>query len=542
MFLEGPSASRSSAAAVVTITINDLDEFDISAISDLNNASNSIAENASNGTIVGLTASASDADATNSEITYALSNDDGGRFGIDPNTGVVTVAGGIDREADGPSRIITVRATSADGSFSEESYLINVYDVDEFDVAAIGDLSSGPNAVAENSGVGTVIPYQAFSFDADATINRVVYSLDDDAGGRFAIDTITGMVTVADAYGLNYEANRSHNIIVRAMSDDGSTSTSTISIAVLNVAERPIGFSEHYSTSYIDVLRQLAAGVLANDFDPDGDTLSVQLLSGPVSGLLAISSNGGFDYTPQAGFVGQVSFVYQAFDGALASDPIKVTIDVLLPANVGTGGSGGSGTGVSGSGGSGSGSTTPPTDKTSANVVPVVVPIEAFLPPSTPVIARTGFEKPEGERHKETGAFGLIETRESRRVGEFNAALSRRVSRINVEEWSTHRAYEETEALRRREEFVLPSSILTDEKQNRDDNLDQSAISFTMGTVVTTVVGTGVILWVVQATQLAATFITAAAPTWMHVDIASSLNNLVKERNANGEASAKLFE
>ena len=88
----------------------------------------------------------------------------------------------------------------------------------------------------------------------------------------------------------------------------------------------------------------------------------------------------------------------------------------------------------------------------------------------------------------------------------------------------------------------MPSSILTDEKQNRDDNLDQSAISFTMGTVVTTVVGTGVILWVVQATQLAATLITAAAPTWIHVDIASSLNNLVKERSANDEASAKLFE
>jgi len=56
------------------------------------------------------------------------------------------------------------------------------------------------------------------------------------------------------------------------------------------------------------------------------------------------------------------------------------------------------------------------------------------------------------------------------------------------------------------------------------------------------VVGTGVILWVVQATQLAAPLITAAAPTWMHVDIASSLNNLVKERNANDEASAKCFE
>ena len=37
---------------------------------------------------------ASDADATNNTITYSLQDDDGGRFAIDANTGVVTVAGG----------------------------------------------------------------------------------------------------------------------------------------------------------------------------------------------------------------------------------------------------------------------------------------------------------------------------------------------------------------------------------------------------------------------------------------------------------------
>ena len=103
--------------------------------------------------------------------------------------------------------------------------------------------------------------------------------------------------------------------------------------------------------------------------------------------------------------------------------------------------------------------------------------------------ARAGFEKPEGERHEESDELGLTEKRESRRVGEFNAAVSRRVSRIHVEQWSTHRAYEESEEFRRREEFVLPTSFLTDDKQNRDDNSDQSAISFTIGTVVSTVVG-----------------------------------------------------
>ena len=61
-------------------------------------------------------------------------------------------------------------------------------------------------------------------------------------------------------------------------------------------------------------------------------------------------------------------------------------------------------------------------------------------------------------------------------------------------------------------------------------------------TVVTTVLGTGVILWVVQATQLAATFITATPPTWMQVDIAKTLAELAKEKTAKDEATAKIFE
>jgi protocadherin Fat 4 len=63
--------------------------------------------------LVGITASASDADATNNTITYSLANsNDGGRFTIDSTTGVVTVAGAINREVDGATRSITVRATS----------------------------------------------------------------------------------------------------------------------------------------------------------------------------------------------------------------------------------------------------------------------------------------------------------------------------------------------------------------------------------------------------------------------------------------------
>ena len=83
---------------------------------------------------VGITASASDADATNNTITYSLDDSDGGRFAIDSSTGVITVAAAIDREADGASRNITVRSTSSDGSFTTAVFAIGVNDVDEFDV------------------------------------------------------------------------------------------------------------------------------------------------------------------------------------------------------------------------------------------------------------------------------------------------------------------------------------------------------------------------------------------------------------------------
>lgn len=159
-------------------------------------------------------------------------------------------------------------------------------------------MDSLQNAVAENSAAGTVVHYSAYAFDADATVHGVVYSLDDNAGGRFAIDANTGIVTVADGSGLNYEANSSHSIITRALSDDGSASVATVVIAVLDVAERPIGFDDTYLTNNIDILQILGSGVLFNDIDPDGDVLSIQILSGPSSGVLAIASDGSFKYTP----------------------------------------------------------------------------------------------------------------------------------------------------------------------------------------------------------------------------------------------------
>ena len=77
---------------------------------------------ATGGTVVGVTAFASDADGSDS-VSYSLSSNPGNLFQIDPATGVVTVAPGasIDYET-ATSHTIEVTATSTDGSTSVQSF------------------------------------------------------------------------------------------------------------------------------------------------------------------------------------------------------------------------------------------------------------------------------------------------------------------------------------------------------------------------------------------------------------------------------------
>jgi Ca2+-binding RTX toxin-like protein len=62
----------------------------------------------------------------------------------------------------------------------------------------------------------------------------VTYSLIDDAGGRFWIDSDTGVVSVVDGLLLDFEADSSHDITVRA-SSSGGTKDQVFTIAVTDV-------------------------------------------------------------------------------------------------------------------------------------------------------------------------------------------------------------------------------------------------------------------------------------------------------------------
>ena len=96
----------------------------------------------------------------------------------------------------------------------------------------------------------------------------------------------------------------------------------------------PVAVDDAYSTVHDTVLNVAAPGVLANDTDADGDPLIAILQTGPTNGLLTLNSDGSFDYTPNAGFVGSDSFTYVANDGVDDSNVATVTINVTNQAPV----------------------------------------------------------------------------------------------------------------------------------------------------------------------------------------------------------------
>ena len=74
-------------------------------------------------------------------------------------------------------------------------------------------------------------------------------------------------------------------------------------------------------------------GVLSNDYDADGDPITAILVASPANGVLSLHSDGSFEYTPATGFTGADHFTYKAFDGALNSTPVLVTIEVTGETN-----------------------------------------------------------------------------------------------------------------------------------------------------------------------------------------------------------------
>jgi len=173
-----------------TVTINPVADTP----NDITFSADAVDENAVNGTVVG-TASGVDPD-TGETFTYALTNDAGGRFAIDANTGEITVADGslLNFEA-AMSHDITIRVTDSDGLTYDETKAITLNDLSEYgDTFQAEVMANNPVGYWRlGEGAGTAV-------DEMGGVNGTYTATNQTASGAFSniTDTATNFDGVSD--------------------------------------------------------------------------------------------------------------------------------------------------------------------------------------------------------------------------------------------------------------------------------------------------------------------------------------------------------
>jgi hypothetical protein len=100
--------------------------------------------------------------------------------------------------------------------------------------------------------------------------------------------------------------------------------------ASTSVNEAPVAVTDVYS---VNQDTRLTGNVLANDFDPDGDPLTIKMNIWPSHGSVTLNGDGSFAYTPTAGYNGADTFSYLLTDsrGATTIGMVNITVKYVAP-------------------------------------------------------------------------------------------------------------------------------------------------------------------------------------------------------------------
>ncbi len=282
---------------------------------DVDSAATEVSEDSQGGTTVGLMVGIQDADPA--RFTFTLVDDAGGLFAIDPHTGVVSLAAGATLDYETASQAqITVLA--ADGDLAvEQAFTIAITDANDAPTEIV-DQDETSDQIGEGAAAGAQVGITAHADDADANAS-ITYSLDDDAGGLFVINSQTGVISVAQGAVLDAEASSSHIIQVRA--DDGMVSSvQSFTISIVNGA--PTGLSDIDATANLVVEHAATStpvGIMAQAQDPSGGTLTYRLVD---------DAQGRFAIDPSTGVV-------TVADGTLIDYEMAASYDITIEASDG---------------------------------------------------------------------------------------------------------------------------------------------------------------------------------------------------------------
>ncbi|MEI7899021.1 MAG: Ig-like domain-containing protein [bacterium] len=280
-----------------------------------NDAAFWVYENKSVGASVG-TVSASDIVPADT-LTYAITAGNvGGAFAINSLTGAITVAAPLSHAAT-PSYTLTVTVADSGLLADTAAITITVYPVNHGSNQApvVSDQAFSLN---ENSSIGANVG-TVTSSDPNPGDIRTYAITAGNAGGAFAINNLTGQLTVAA--GIDFEIAPSYVLTV-AVTDGLLTDTAAITITVNNVNDAPAAAAQSVTTA-----EDTAKAIILAATDMEYSPLTYTVVTPPARGTLSGAAP-NVTYTPATNYNGPDSFTFKANDGTLDSAPAAVSITV----------------------------------------------------------------------------------------------------------------------------------------------------------------------------------------------------------------------
>ncbi len=138
------------------------------------------------------------------------------------------------------------------------------------------------------------------------------------------IDPATGVISGT----LQPDASSHGPFVITVVAADPAGNQVTATIVLSGINPIPTAADDIAATA---VEQTVVIGVLANDGDPDGDTVTVTAATAPANGSVVIDPNGTINYTPEAGFTGTDTFTYTITDADGSTKTATVTVNVGTP-------------------------------------------------------------------------------------------------------------------------------------------------------------------------------------------------------------------
>ena len=267
---------------------------------------------------------ANDSDPADGDTLSVASAGAGAAFGtVVNNGGNVTYIPAADFLSVGQIQNDTFSYTVTDGNGGTATSTVSV------DISGRND---DPVAVNDTSSMGAFdaplsIPVLTNDYDVDALDMVSISSFD-------TISTNGGSITQSGD-NLVYNPSGFHHPTNPDMFDyliaDGNGGTDSATVSIL-VNDPPSAVDDTYSVDEDQTLNVSAPGVLGNDVEPNGDSLTISVISDVSHGSLSLQNDGSFTYSPSPNYYGSDGFTYQICDAPSGGTCDTATVDITINA------------------------------------------------------------------------------------------------------------------------------------------------------------------------------------------------------------------